>query len=111
MALTNKFIEQAKQKLTKRKKELENEITRLSNQDPYQDKKPDYIDADPIDDVAEDLAHEDATLKSDVLEKELEQIIKALKRIEEGTYGLDENTGKPIDIKRLEANPSATTAI
>jgi RNA polymerase-binding transcription factor DksA len=29
----------------------------------------------------------------------------------EGKYGLDENTGEPIDIERLRANPAARTNI
>ncbi len=42
---------------------------------------------------------------------ELAQIRKALNRIEQGTYGLSELSGKPIPIERLEALPSATTLV
>jgi DnaK suppressor protein len=42
---------------------------------------------------------------------ELEQIEKALVRIEQGTYGLSEVSGKPIPIERLEALPYATTLV
>jgi RNA polymerase-binding transcription factor DksA len=34
-----------------------------------------------------------------------------LKKIEDGTYGIDEVDGKPIPLERLEANPSAKTKV
>lgn len=44
------------------------------------------------------------------LEKRYKEIAAALKRIENGTYGIAEN-GEEIDIDRLRANPAATTNI
>ena len=41
----------------------------------------------------------------------LQEIDKALKRMEEGTYGLCEVCGKPIEEKRLEALPWTTLCI
>jgi YteA family regulatory protein len=41
----------------------------------------------------------------------LEEIEAALKRIEEGTYGICTNCGKPIAVERLEALPWATLCI
>ena len=43
--------------------------------------------------------------------QQLEQVEKALARIEAGTYGLSEVSGNPIPIERLEAVPSATTLV
>jgi RNA polymerase-binding protein DksA len=43
--------------------------------------------------------------------KELAQVKRALERIEQGTYGLSEVSGKPIPIERLEAVPQATTLV
>jgi RNA polymerase-binding transcription factor DksA len=43
--------------------------------------------------------------------KELAQVKRALNRIEQGTYGLSEVSGKPIPIERLEALPYATTLV
>ena|SRR3984893_589318 len=43
--------------------------------------------------------------------KELAQVKRALDRIEQGTYGLSEVSGKPIPIDRLEAVPYATTLV
>jgi DnaK suppressor protein len=44
------------------------------------------------------------------LESRYKEIRAALKRIEDGTYGVADN-GEPIDIDRLRANPAATTNI
>jgi RNA polymerase-binding transcription factor DksA len=41
----------------------------------------------------------------------LEQVNRALERIDAGKYGLSEVSGKPIPIERLEAVPYATTLV
>ena len=41
----------------------------------------------------------------------LADIDAALKRIEEGTYGISEVSGRPIPMERLEAVPWATTLV
>lgn len=41
----------------------------------------------------------------------LEQVVRALARIEAGTYGVSEVSGKPIPIERLEAIPYAATLV
>jgi DnaK suppressor protein len=38
----------------------------------------------------------------------LHQIDRALARLDNGTYGYCEDTGEPIDLRRLEAQPTAT---
>jgi RNA polymerase-binding transcription factor DksA len=47
----------------------------------------------------------------DDLEGELAEIEAAIGRIDEGTYGIDEVTGAPIDPARLEAVPTARTNV
>lgn len=42
---------------------------------------------------------------------ELTQVEKALGRIEAGTYGISEVSGKPIPREPLEAEPAATTLV
>jgi len=49
--------------------------------------------------------------ETDLDRKELAQVKRALERIEQGTYGLSEVSGKPIPIERLEAVPFATTLV
>ena len=41
----------------------------------------------------------------------LNQIEQALVRLDNGTYGYCEDTGEPIDLRRLEAQPTATLTI
>src|ERR1043165_5590218 len=43
--------------------------------------------------------------------KLISKIDAALKRIEDGTYGLCEETGDPISLRRLDARPIATLSI
>ena len=62
-------------------------------------------------DAQEQAGHDDVVAAIATLEEDLKQVEKALKRIEEGTYGYDENTGEPIPIDRLEAYPEATTNV
>lgn len=44
-------------------------------------------------------------------QKLLKKIDEALARIEDGTYGICESCGNPINIKRLEARPVTTLCI
>ncbi|MEK7110191.1 MAG: hypothetical protein AAB876_03125, partial [Patescibacteria group bacterium] len=45
------------------------------------------------------------------LESDLHDIEKALKAIENGTYGICKYTGKDIDLRRLEARPTSLSSI
>lgn len=45
------------------------------------------------------------------LETRYRNIIRALKKIEGGTYGTCEISGEPIETERLEANPAARTTL
>jgi RNA polymerase-binding transcription factor DksA len=54
---------------------------------------------------------EDDIVSDELDAQQLEQVNKALARIEAGTYGLSEVSGKPIPLERLEAVPSATTLV
>ncbi|MBN9387627.1 MAG: hypothetical protein J0I20_06200 [Chloroflexi bacterium] len=45
------------------------------------------------------------------LQENLEEISKALGRIESGTYGLSEISGKPIPLERLELLPWASRLV
>ncbi len=69
-------------------------------------------DADPADredvaDALEDLENRQDTAR--VIETELHEVRHALEKIENGTYGICEVSGKPIEEDRLKANPSART--
>jgi RNA polymerase-binding transcription factor DksA len=54
---------------------------------------------------------EDDIVADELDAQQLAQVKKALARIEAGTYGTSEVSGKPIPLDRLEAVPSATTLV
>jgi len=68
--------------------------------------------AEDLGDVAELDAQNaiDQRLLED-LKGQLEEVEAALKRIEEGNYGICEKTGRPIPVERLEAYPAARTVV
>jgi DnaK suppressor protein len=63
-------------------------------------------------DVGSDTFEQEFTLRLAATEREmLAEIDEALKRIEDGTYGICEVTGRPISLPRLEAKPWAKVCI
>lgn len=54
---------------------------------------------------------EDGIVSNELDTQQLQQVMKALARIDAGTYGVSEVSGKPIPLARLEAVPSATTLV
>ncbi len=63
-------------------------------------------------DMALDSAYDEMNAQLAELEsRELAQIEKALERIEDGTYGICEVTGKPIPLARLQALPYTTVRV
>jgi RNA polymerase-binding transcription factor DksA len=70
-----------------------------------------HYDQHPADQASETFEREKDLAILEGLEGELAEIEAALQRIDEGTYGIDEVTGEPIDPERLEAYPIARTNI
>lgn len=61
-----------------------------------------------IGDEASDLSNRQLLLSLNEADREkLLEIDEALERIEEGTYGICEECGEPISIRRLEVKPTA----
>lgn len=73
-----------------------------------EDKAP---EADPLDAAQNIEEFEERFSTQDTLEKRFGEITKALKAIEEGTYGTctEGGTPHPIEEGRLHANPAALT--
>ena len=65
----------------------------------------------PADDASDLFERETELSILESLEAELAEIQAAIARIEAGTYGIDEETGEPIDPARLEALPTARTNV
>jgi RNA polymerase-binding transcription factor DksA len=70
-----------------------------------------HYDQHPADQGSETFEREKDLSILERLEAELAEIEAALQRVDEGTYGVDEETGEPIDPERLEALPTARTNI
>lgn len=65
-----------------------------------------------LEDEADLLYEREAELDENARDRdELARVNRALERIEQGTFGLSEVSGKPIPIERLEALPYATTLV
>ena len=115
MKLDDKFIAEQKKKLQQRRQQ----ILKTLNQDAVPNKKasndfdakfPEYGDKD--DDNAAEVAvySENLTMEKN-LELSLFNVDKALAKIADGNYGVCEKCGSPIDVKRLEAFPSASSCM
>jgi RNA polymerase-binding transcription factor DksA len=68
-------------------------------------------DQHPADQGSETFEREKDLSILEGLEEELAEIEAALQRVDDGTYGIDEVTGKPIDPARLDAIPTARTNV
>ncbi|MDQ1521905.1 MAG: DnaK suppressor protein [Actinomycetota bacterium] len=64
-------------------------------------------DQHPADQGSETFEREKDLSILETLEAELVEIEAALQRVDDGTYGIDEETGEPINPDRLEAIPTA----
>ncbi|MEN9921547.1 MAG: hypothetical protein RLZZ517_525 [Candidatus Parcubacteria bacterium] len=107
-----------KQKLLEEKARLEKELSSVGRVNPD---NPSDWEAVPVDpgtresdpnnkaDMIEDYETNTAILKQ--LEIQLEDVSDALEKIENGTYGMCEVSGHPIEEGRLNANPAARTCM
>lgn len=63
-------------------------------------------------DAGADSTHADASigLQRDT-KHQIDEVDAALKRVDDGTYGIDEVTGEPINADRLDVVPAARTNV
>lgn len=104
-----KLLEEESAKLKKELSDLGEQ--NLNNPSEWSVKAPnmDIMNADEneVGDRVEEIQIDSIIL--DELAVRYNNITLALKKIEEGTYGVCEIDGKPIEEKRLQANPAART--
>ena len=100
--------------LAKQKKALEAEkqnlITQLEyykKEDPFQSERR-GLSTSADDDLSETEGHDRITATRGALKKDLALVETALKRLEEGKYGVCSLCGNKIEEARLEVLPSAT---
>jgi len=88
--------------------ELRSELGVAENEDISE--LSDY-DQHPADTGTETFEREKDLSILEQLENELAELEAALARVDDGTYGVDEVTGEPIDPARLDALPTARTNV
>lgn len=114
MALDPTIIKELQEKLQAEKDRLESALSKFarktSSPGEYETRMQNIGDtmeenATEVEEYVDNLAVETN------LEQELRDILDALEKIERGTYGICEKTGKDISIERLRAYPAARTAL
>jgi DnaK suppressor protein len=110
--LDQEFIQQQRQRL----EELREELVRMRSglEEDQRERAEDEGDMTENDsgDMSQSLftREVDATVEEQV-ERRIRHVERALQKIEEGTYGLSDDSGEPIPKGRLEAVPEATRTI
>lgn len=104
------FLDKIKTILLEQKREIEDKLKELVGDNEQDTRFVDYGDS------PDDNAHEVADWElnrgtTDTLDKQLRDINSALKRLENGTYGICKYTGKPIEEKRLLARPTSSASL
>src|SRR3989338_7073939 len=115
MTIDKIFLEEQKLLLVERKQQILRELKQDGVRNPnasddYDAMFPDYGDKED-ENTAEVAAFEGNLSMEKNLEVSLFNVNKALKKIEEGNYGLCEKCGTMISPERLRAFPSATACM
>ena len=104
--MNKRDLDRFRKMLTKQLSELEEKVGEAKHLDSSEEVFP-----DPTDRAS---AESDRNFDIRVRDRERKLIIKikdALERIEDGEFGICEDCGEPIGIKRLEARPVTTLCI
>lgn len=109
---TQHFKEKLEKELNVLTEELQ-KIARINPSNPA-DWEPIPAEMDTLETDKNEVADRiEAFEKNTAIVKELEirynNVKEALQKIEDGKYGICEDTGEQIPVKRLEANPAAKT--
>ena len=105
MSRTKNELEAIKQELLNRKQDLDQKLTQLN------EKVTDEREMDPADQAASSTMEQ---LKSSFQNTELDEyknIELALEKIEDGSYGICQDCGEPIQDKRLRLYPNAARCL
>ncbi len=110
--LDQEFIAQQKQRLQDLKVELERVRDGLEEDQRFRAEEEEDFTQHDSGDMSQSLftREVDATVEQQV-ERRLENVERALQKIEEGTYGLSDDSGEQIPKGRLEAVPEAVRTV
>src|SRR5438128_2624986 len=108
--LTSEDVRRFKERLQAEREAIESRIA--ADKQGVRETVRDESGVGDLEDEATLLYEREAELDESARDRqELSQIKRALRRIEQGTYGLSEVSGEPIPIERLEAVPHATILV
>lgn len=113
--LDAKLLQEIKKMLLEQETTLQSELSNFTqtnekNSDDFQATFPDYGDKED-ENSAEVATYGDNISLEYSLEKSFRDVKKALKRIEEGTYGICKYCGELINPDRLKARPSSSSCM
>jgi DnaK suppressor protein len=110
--LDQEFIARQKQRLQDLKTELERVRDGLQEDERFRAEEEEDFTQHDSGDMSQSLftREVDATIEHQV-ERRLQYVERALQKIEEGTYGLSDDSGEPIPRGRLEAVPEAIRTV
>ena len=110
--LDQEFIAQQKQRLQDLKVELERVRDGLEEDQRFRAEEEEDFTQHDAGDMSQSLftREVDATVEQQV-ERRLENVERALQKMDEGTYGLSDESGEPIPKGRLEAVPEAVRTV
>lgn len=114
-AFSKTFLKEMKAVLEEEQEKLEKELSKFTHKNPhvegdFESDFPEY--GDESDDNAHEVEQYTVNKPLEiVLEKKLRDVKAALKRMEEGTYGICKYTGKAIDERRLRARPTSSSSV
>jgi len=114
MAIDQKIQEELKVKLIEERGQLEDELGKFATKTAEGEYKTDFpvdIGNEQGENAIEVEEYTDKLALEQSLETQLKDVLDALKKMDDGTYGKDEKTGEDIDINRLNAYPAARTNI
>ncbi len=107
--LTDQELAEFRQRLEEERLELQGRIKTLDRRLARNDN---FNEAEDLGDSAfQVLSKEEFLFERNQVSERLTEIDNALKRIDQGTYGISEVSGKPIPVERLRAMPTATTLV
>ena len=110
--LDREFIERQKERLQELKAELTRVRDGLDEDSRFRAEEEEDFTQHDSGDLSQSLftREVDATVEQQV-GRRLQAVERALEKIEEGTYGLSDDSGEPIPRGRLEAVPEATRTV
>ncbi len=113
--MDKKILSEIKNNLAAERKRLESELAGfakkdLTIKDNYRSEFPEFGNDD--DENANEVAeYSDRLSLEHALEKQLQDVNKALENIQNGKYGICNHCGEPIDGQRLKIRPTSSSCV